>query len=106
TGLLAAAPIVAPALTGGAKRHTQNAFVIALDVAKLRPLEDFRADVAALAAAVKARPPQPPDPPLWAAGARRAGAAALHPRGGIALAPKTLAMLRQAASERGLSTGA
>jgi ureidoglycolate dehydrogenase (NAD+) len=55
-GLLGGAAILAPALSGGAARHSQNALVIAIDIARFRPLEAFGRDVDHLVTALKALP--------------------------------------------------
>ena len=57
TGLLSGAPVLAPAL--GPKhstRHTQNAFILALDVVAFRPSGDFATDADELIDVIKALP--------------------------------------------------
>ena len=56
-GVLSGAPVLAPAL--GPKhstRHTQNAFVLALDVAEFRPPAEFAADADELVDVIKSLP--------------------------------------------------
>ncbi len=56
-GLMAGTPILAAMVgPGGKVRHAHNGLIIALDVAQFRPLADFKADVEALVAAIKALP--------------------------------------------------
>lgn len=56
TSILAAAPVVAPTLAGELARNQQSAFVVGIDIKRLRPLEDFAADVRSLAEAVENEP--------------------------------------------------
>ena len=56
-GLLSGAPVLAPAL--GPKhstRHTQNAFILALDIAAFRPAADFAADADELIEIIQSLP--------------------------------------------------
>jgi ureidoglycolate dehydrogenase (NAD+) len=56
-GLLSGAPVLAPALgPAHSARHTQNAFVLALDVAAFRPPAAFAADANELIDLIKALP--------------------------------------------------
>ena len=56
-GLLSGAPVLAPALgPNRSTRHTQNAFILALDVAAFRPLADFAADADELIDVIKSLP--------------------------------------------------
>jgi LDH2 family malate/lactate/ureidoglycolate dehydrogenase len=59
--LLAANPILAEAMEGTTRgrRHYQNGAVIAIDVARFIPLDEFKKEVARLGRAIKALPPQP-----------------------------------------------
>ncbi len=56
--LLAGAPLLAPALMPQAqKRHSQNAMIIVIDVARFVPLESFAGNAKALAETIRALPP-------------------------------------------------
>jgi LDH2 family malate/lactate/ureidoglycolate dehydrogenase len=56
-GILSSAPVLAPALGPEQRtRHTQNAFVLALDVSGFRPLPEFTADADELIALIKGLP--------------------------------------------------
>ena len=56
-GLLSGAPVLAPALgPNHSTRHTQNAFILALDVAAFRPPADFAADADELIDVIKSLP--------------------------------------------------
>ena len=56
-GLLSGAPVLAPALGPERRtRHTQNAFILALDVAAFRPPTEFAADADALLDIIKGLP--------------------------------------------------
>ena len=60
SSLLAGNPILAEALEGTAKgkRHYQNALIIAIDVARFLPLEEFKRQVKRLIVEIKALPAQ------------------------------------------------
>jgi ureidoglycolate dehydrogenase (NAD+) len=107
-GLLAGNPILAPALASeesraAARNGLQNAFLFAADVAAFRPLGDFRADVAALAAALKALPRQPGVEAILLPGERGAAAAARRRAEGVPLAPPLLRALTDAAARFGIA---
>jgi ureidoglycolate dehydrogenase (NAD+) len=56
-GLLGGAAILAPALSSsGGPKHSQNALVMAIDIARFRDLDDFGRDVDSLVKALKALP--------------------------------------------------
>jgi ureidoglycolate dehydrogenase (NAD+) len=56
-GLLSGAPVLAPALgPNHSTRHTQNAFILALDVAAFRPPADLAADADELIDVIKSLP--------------------------------------------------
>ena len=59
--LLAGNPILAEALEGTSRgrRHYQNGLVIAIDVARFIPLDDFKKEVGRLVRAIKSLPAQP-----------------------------------------------
>jgi ureidoglycolate dehydrogenase (NAD+) len=56
TGLVAGAPILTAVLTEGERRHSQNALILAIDIAAFRPLADFARDADALADAIRHLP--------------------------------------------------
>lgn len=57
TGLIPAAPILVRSIgAAGPRRNSQNALLIAVDIARFRPLEEFCRDVDSLAATMKALP--------------------------------------------------
>lgn len=56
TSLMVARPILAPQLAGGDRGHRQNAMIAAIDIASFTDLDQYRRDVDALIAAVKALP--------------------------------------------------
>lgn len=93
--LLALAPILAPALAQapGARRHTQNAFVIAIDVAQVTgSVPDYHALAAELVQAIHALPPAAGTEVLLP-GERGARAAARSEVEGVAIASATSAAL-------------
>jgi ureidoglycolate dehydrogenase (NAD+) len=56
TSLLGAAPILVGQIDGTDLAHRQNAFVITIDIAAFRPLEDFKEDMAVLSRVIHALP--------------------------------------------------
>jgi ureidoglycolate dehydrogenase (NAD+) len=96
TSILAGAPIIAPSLSGRSKgRHVQNAFILAIDVARFRPVDAFRRDLKDLIARIEALPRQPGVAKLLAPGERGAMTARRNLETGIPLSEKTLAMLER-----------
>jgi ureidoglycolate dehydrogenase (NAD+) len=100
TGILGAKPILASA---GSRRRGQNGLVIAIDVARFRPLQDFAGDVGALAAAIKALPRLPEIDEILLPGERGARQAEERRRSGIPIAPKTWTALAEIAAALGLA---
>ena len=108
------APILAEILTGGEKRHRQNAWVIAVDVFRFSPEAQFRADVARTVAAIKALPiatnaghtvagdAQPGG--ILMPGERGAREAMKRQRDGVPLPAKVAIELATAAAKFGFST--
>ena len=100
TGILGAKPILA---SSGSRRRGQNGLVIAIDVARFRPLQGFAKDVGDLAAAIKALPRLPEIEEILLPGERGARQADARRRSGIPLAGKTWAALGEIAAELGLT---
>lgn len=101
--LLTLAPILAPSLAQapGERRHTQNAFVIAIDIAQVAGVADYTALAAELAAAIHALPPAAGAEVLLP-GERGARAAARSAQDGVLLAPPTVAALTALAARLGV----
>lgn len=91
--LLAGAPILARMLGEGKKGHGQNAVLILIDVARLRPTTDFAADVDLLADLVKRLPLAEGAGEIRLPGERGARSAARRRREGVPVAPKIWAEL-------------
>lgn len=102
--LLVSHPILAPALeTSSAKhRHTQNAWMLVIDIAQVLEPAQFRAQVAELAAAIHGLPPSEDGPPRLP-GERGHAAARERSVNGISLAPATVAALTALAGQVGFS---
>jgi ureidoglycolate dehydrogenase (NAD+) len=100
TGILGAKPILA---SSGTRRRGQNGLVIAIDVARFRPLADFIGDVGTLARAIKALPRLPEVEEILLPGERGARQAEERSRKGIPIAPKSWAALEEIARELGLA---
>ena len=87
TSLAVGNPLIAEFFSdsAGAKRHRQNALVLAIDVFRFCPEETFRRDVARTVAALKALAPADPDRSILMPGERGYQEAARRGREGIPL---------------------
>jgi LDH2 family malate/lactate/ureidoglycolate dehydrogenase len=97
---LAANPIV-PAYHGGGKegrRHRQNAFVLAIDVAAFLPLGEFTSTVDDTVDAIKALPPADESAGVLVPGERGRRSEAQRRAGGIPLGAKAWRELTEAAT--------
>jgi ureidoglycolate dehydrogenase (NAD+) len=99
TSLLAGAPILSRMLGEGKKGHGQNATIILIDIARLRPQEDFVADVDTLAGIVKRLPRAEGAPELRLPGERGARLASQRHREGVPVSAKTWAELVELATK-------
>jgi ureidoglycolate dehydrogenase (NAD+) len=104
TGVLAGHSVLSAHLAGGSRRHAQNAFVLALDVAAFRPLQAYREDVGGLAAILRALPRREGADEIRTPGERGERTAA-EQRGaaGVRVSPKTLQELAAVAARFGLA---
>lgn len=91
--LLAGAPILSRMLGEGKKGHGQNAMIILIDIARLRPEEDFAADLDTLAEIVKRLPQAAGAQELRLPGERGARLAQERQRDGVPVAPEVWAEL-------------
>jgi LDH2 family malate/lactate/ureidoglycolate dehydrogenase len=98
---LAANPIV-PAALSGDKKHRQNAFLLAIDVAAFLPLSEFTASVDATVDAIKSLPPSDPDGEILIPGERGRRSEASRAATGIPLGPKVWKELAETASSLGV----
>ena len=89
TGLATGNPLIAAFFSGepGAKRHQQNALILAIDAFRFCPETTFRADVARTVAAIKALPSDPATGGILLPGERGDAEMARRLRDGIPLAP-------------------
>src|SRR6185503_5023936 len=85
------------------RRQGQTGLVIAIDVARFRPLADFMGDVGSLARAIKALPRLPEVEEILLPGERGARQADARRRSGIPLAGKTWDALAEIAGALGLA---
>jgi ureidoglycolate dehydrogenase (NAD+) len=83
----------------GKKGHGQNATIILIDIARLRPQADFVADVDALAGIVKRLPRAEGAPELRLPGERGARLASQRHREGVPVSAKTWAELVELATK-------
>jgi ureidoglycolate dehydrogenase (NAD+) len=97
-GVLSGAPVLAPALGPEQRsRHTQNAFILALDVAGFRALEDFVADVDRLIGVLKALPAREGFDEILLPGERGQRTEVIRRANGILIAPSTWKALERLA---------
>jgi ureidoglycolate dehydrogenase (NAD+) len=106
TGILAGLPALAPLLGKPAGRHVQNAAIIALDIAKFRPVAEFAADVAALQSAIKALPRLAGTKEILLPGERGRRSEAERRSSGIPLASSLWQELGRIGAELGVETPA
>jgi ureidoglycolate dehydrogenase (NAD+) len=97
TGALAGSPILSPHILGASTRHSQNALVVAIDIAAFRPLEAFRADVGSLQGALRGLPLQQGVDEVRMPGQRGARSAEMQRHEGVRLSAKMHAELAQLA---------
>lgn len=89
TGLIPAAPILARTVgASGPRRNAQNAMLIAIDIAKFRPVEEFCRDVDGLAMLMKSLPRRADTEEILLPGERSRRTAEQRARSGIPLSPK------------------
>jgi len=98
-------PILAPAITegGAAALHRQNAFIIAIDIARFGDAAAFRANVTRLVAALKAQPRQAGFEEILMPGERGDRVYAERLRQGIAINDATWTDLARVAARFGLA---
>lgn len=99
TSLLAGAPILSRMLGEGKKGHGQNATIILIDIARLRPQADFEADLDTLAKIVKGLPQAEGAQDLRLPGERGAGLARRRQREGVPVSGKVWAELAGLAAQ-------
>lgn len=98
TSLMAGAPVLAGFLDGSDRRHLQNALLIVVNIAALRPLAEFRADLTYLRDLIRALPRRPGFDELLLPGERGDRAAARAAQA-ITLAAKPWQALCDAAAK-------
>jgi ureidoglycolate dehydrogenase (NAD+) len=99
TSLLAGAPILSRMLGEGRKGHGQNATIILIDIARLRPRDAFDADLDMLAEVVKRLPRAEGGDEIRLPGERGAKLALRRRRDGIPVASKVWAELVELANK-------
>lgn len=98
TGIVPAAPILMRAIGApGPRRNAQNAMVVAIDVARFRPLQEFRRDVDALAAILRALPRRPGVDEILLPGERSRRTAAIRERSGVPISMRVWQQLGEVA---------
>jgi ureidoglycolate dehydrogenase (NAD+) len=102
-GILSGAPVLAPALGPQRRtRHTQNAFILALDVAGFRPPAEFAADADALIDVIKDLAPREGFKEILLPGERGARVQAARHATGIPITPSTWDALSRMGKELGI----
>lgn len=99
---LAANPIV-PAALSGDRKHRQNAFLLAVDVAAFLPLEEFKSGVDETVDAIKALPPTEGVTEILVPGERGRRSASERAANGIPLGPKVWKELTAVAESLGVT---
>ena len=97
-------PILADALEGlpEGKRHRQNAFLLAIDVARYMDLEQFRAEVERLVRAIKALPKDATTAEILMPGERGARMLSERTRDGVPIPPAVVKELAAVAARFGI----
>jgi LDH2 family malate/lactate/ureidoglycolate dehydrogenase len=104
TSVLAAHPILMSALApSGQRRHVHNAMFVAIDIGKLRPLAEFKRDMSALGAIVKALPRLDPSAEILLPGERGARAQAERDAKGVPVPAGAWGKLIEAANQLGVA---
>ncbi len=104
TGVLAANPILAGMIgPAGQRRHEHNAMLILIDIAALRPMEDFKRDMSELGAVVRALPRLDPDVAIMLPGERGAKTYERRSREGVPVSQKALSGLLEIAEKAGVA---
>ena len=99
TGLIPAAPILAHAIgVTGVRHNAQNAMLIALDIAKFRPVEEFCRDVDALATLMKSQPRRPGIDEILLPGERGRRTAETRARTGVPISARIWQQLGEVAA--------
>lgn len=103
TGLLAGVPILTAMVPpDGQRRHVQNGLVVAVDIAPLIPLEDYRAEVEKLVSVIKALPISDGVSEIRLPGERASRAADRARSEGVRIGAKTWERLERAAEGLGV----
>jgi ureidoglycolate dehydrogenase (NAD+) len=104
TSLAVGSPLVAEFFSGGpeAKRHRQNALILAIDAFRFCPEEQFRRDVARTVAALKVLPADPSAGGIFMPGERGYAEAEKRRREGIPLSANVANELAGVASKLGV----
>ena len=102
--LLTANPILATSLgvPAAERRHMQNAFVLAVDIAQVTDLSRFHADMGALVGSIKGLPPAAGEGRILMPGERGEVARLQSLRDGVLLAPPVVVALEKLASSLGV----
>jgi ureidoglycolate dehydrogenase (NAD+) len=104
TSVLAAQPILMSALApNGQRRHVHNAMFVAIDIDKVRPLDDFKRDMSALGTVVKALPRLDPAAEILLPGERGARMQVERDARGIPVPAGAWTKLCEAADQLGVA---
>jgi len=104
TGLVPAAPVLMRAIGAPGPRHNaQNAMLIALDIAKFRPVDEFCRDVDALASLMKSQARRPGVDEILLPGERGRRTAEVRARSGVPVSARVWQQLAEVAA--GLKVG-
>lgn len=104
TGLLAARPLLLSMIgPTGRRDHVHNAMIVLIDIATLRPLDEFKREMSALGKLVKSLPRLDPDAEIMLPGERGAREYAERLKNGVPIAPKAWERLLKTAASLGVA---
>lgn len=104
TGVLAANPLLASMIgPGGKRRHEHNAMLVLIDIAAMRPIEEFKRDMSDLGGIVRALPRLDPAVAIMLPGERGAKTYQRRLREGVPVSQKVLAGLLEIAEKAGVA---
>ncbi|MDH7796602.1 MULTISPECIES: Ldh family oxidoreductase [unclassified Beijerinckia] len=104
TSVMAGAPLLTAMLAPGKKAwHTQSQMVIAIDISKFRPVEDYASDIDLLDGIIHALPRLDPDEPIRLPGERSEKEAEQRARSGIPLSDRLRRQLVELAQKAGVT---
>ena len=104
TGILATRPLLLSMIgPQGTRAHIHNAMIVLIDIAALRPIEDFKREMSELGELVKSLPRLDPEAEILLPGERGARDFATRMKHGVPIAPKAWERLLKTAASLGVA---